>query len=62
MVFAYTAVIECVPRFRDEVVKVAIPEAFSDTDARLVAPSLNKTLPPGMPAGEVTVAVKVTNC
>src|SRR2546425_11411316 len=51
---------ECAPTARDAVVSVAMPEESSVPVPRLVAPSRNVTVPVGMPAGELTVAVKVT--
>ena len=53
----------CVPTFSAAVVKIAIPPA-KDLVPRVVAPSLNVTLPTGVPdPGDttLTVAVKVTN-
>src|SRR5438034_8550146 len=51
----------CVPTVKDEVVKVATPPAFKATGApRFVPLSLNCAVPIGVPAPEVTVAVKVT--
>lgn len=50
---------------RVEVAKVATPEPFSVPVPSVVAPSLNVTLPVGVPepgAETVTVAVKVTDC
>src|SRR2546428_11017193 len=52
---------ECAPTARDAVVSVAMPEESSVPVPRLVAPSRNVTVPVGMPAGELTVAVKVTD-
>src|SRR5438093_1386456 len=43
------------------VVNVATPLAFSATVASVLGPSLNFTLPGGMPPDEVTVAVNVTD-
>src|SRR6266446_5714254 len=51
---------ECAPTAREAVVSVAMPEESSVPVPRLVAPSRNVTVPVGMPAGELTVAVKVT--
>jgi len=51
---------ECVPTAREAVVSVAMPEESSVPVPRLLAPSRNVTVPVGMPAGELTVAVKVT--
>jgi len=53
-------VIECAPTAREAVVSVAMPEESSAPVPRLVAPSRNVTVPVGVPAGELTVAVKVT--
>ena len=55
----YTAVIECVPTARDEVVSVATPPE-SVPRPRGVVPSRKLTVPVGTPAGEDTVAVSVT--
>lgn len=43
-----------------EVVIVAMPEAFNVALPTVVVPRLKVTVPPGVPAGEVTVAVRVT--
>lgn len=54
----------CEPALSEEVVKVACPEALSVPVPSVVAPSLNVTVPLGVPpplAG-VTVAVKITAC
>src|SRR5712691_5646823 len=51
---------ECAPTAREAVVSVAMPEESSVPVPRLAAPSRNVTVPVGMPAGELTVAVKVT--
>ena len=51
---------ECAPTAREAVVSVAMPKESSAPVPRLVAPSRNVTVPVGMPAGELTVAVKVT--
>src|SRR6266568_5145133 len=57
----YSAVIVWVPAFKVEVVNVAAPPAFKATGAPRLAPlSLNCAVPVGVPALEVTVAVKVT--
>src|SRR5215471_11650730 len=50
----------CSPSVKLEEVKVATPEAFKVPIPRLVAPSLNVTVPVGVTA-PVTVAVKVTD-
>ena len=58
----YTAVIECVPLFRFVTVKVARP-AFSDALPKVLDPSLNVIVPPGVAvpgAFAAVVAVKVT--
>jgi len=52
---------ECAPTAREAVVSVAMPEESSVPVPRLVAPSRNVTVPVGMPTGELTVAVKVTD-
>jgi len=51
---------ECAPTAREAVVRVAMPEESTVPVPRLVVPSRNVTVPVGMPAGELTVAVKVT--
>src|SRR5438128_11549180 len=51
---------ECAPTAREAVVSVAMPKESSAPVPRLVAPSRNVTVPVGMRAGELTVAVKVT--
>ena len=59
----YTAVMLCVPTLNDEVVNVAEPLLSATGDPRLPAPSLNCTVPVGVPepgASADTVAVKVT--
>jgi hypothetical protein len=56
----YTAVIECAPTARELVVNVAKPEPFNGPVPRVVAPSLNVTVPVGVPEPAVTAAVKVT--
>ena len=48
------------PAPRTEVLKVAWPEALSVPVPKVFAPSLKVTVPVGVPAAEVTVAVKVT--
>src|SRR3954469_21342677 len=61
----YWAVIECEPEERLEVVRTALPDASTATAPRTVGPSLNVTVPVGVPAPEVdasTVAVNVTAC
>jgi hypothetical protein len=58
----YVALIPCAPTLRLEVVKVATP-ALSAAGPPTFVPSIsNWTVPVGVPAGEVTVAVKVTLC
>ena len=59
----YTAVIECVATVNVLVENFATPP-LSATDDNVVAPSLNVTVPVGVPgvATPVTVAVKVTDC
>ena len=59
---AYTAAIVCEPTDSDEVVSVACPDPSVVPVPNVVAPSLNVTVPVGIPAPEVTVAVKVTLC
>jgi hypothetical protein len=59
----YTAVIECEPTDNPEVLSVAKPEEFTVPVPNVVAPSLNVTVPVGVPvagATTLTVAVKVT--
>jgi len=59
---AYTAVIEWLPAARLLVVSVATNDAFSAPVPSDVVPSMNVTVPVGVPAGVgVTVAVKVTD-
>jgi hypothetical protein len=59
----YTAVIEWLPVASALVVNVAAAEAFNAPVPSVVAPSLNVTLPVGVPAiVEVIVAVNVTDC
>jgi hypothetical protein len=60
----YVAVIECDPTLKEDVANVACPDPSSVPVPRVVAPSLNVTIPVGVPLpGEftVTVAVNVTN-
>jgi len=47
------------PAARVEIVSVAAPEVLSVAVPSVVGPSLNVTLPVGVPAVEVTVAVNV---
>jgi hypothetical protein len=57
------AVIAWLPTASVVVLNVATPLLFTATfDASVVAPSANATVPAGVPAMEVTVAVKVTDC
>src|SRR5437867_1116463 len=61
----YDAVIGCAPTASVLVTNVAWPEAFRVPVPRVVGPSLNVTVPVGVPAPLVfafTVAVKVTGC
>ena len=61
----YTAVIECCAADRDEVARLACRAPFRVWgEPRLVPPSLNCTVPVGVPVPDcfVTVAVKVTDC
>src|SRR5438093_436210 len=61
----YDAVIGCEPTASVLVTNVAWPEAFRVPVPRVVGPSLNVTVPVGVPAPLVfafTVAVKVTGC
>jgi hypothetical protein len=54
--------IVCEPRLRADVLKLALPKAFTVPVSRVLPPSLNVTVPIGVPgAEEVTVAVKVTD-
>ncbi len=52
--------IECPATGSDEVEKVATPEPFRVPVPRVAAPSLNVTVPVGVPPAELTVAVNVT--
>ena len=59
----YTAVIECAPTERPEVLNVMNPEAFSVPVPKVAPPSLNVTVPVAVPvagATGLTVAVNVT--
>lgn len=61
----YTAVIECEPTTRLDVLNVANPEALKVLVPRVVAPSLKATVPVGVPVPggtTMTVAVKVSDC
>ena len=61
---SYTAEILWLPTDKVVVLKVATPEAFSVPVPRTVVPSLNETVPEGVPTpGElaVTVPVNVTD-
>src|SRR5713226_8652996 len=51
---------ECAPTAREAVVSLAMHEESSVPVPRLVVPSRNVTVPVGMPAGELNVAVRVT--
>jgi hypothetical protein len=62
---SYTAVIEWLPIVSADVVKLATPEPSSIPAPSGVEPSMNITVPVGIPepgALEVTVAVNVTDC
>ena len=52
---------ECPPAARLEVEYCAVP-LLSTTVASVVLPSLNATLPAGVPDADTTVAVNVTDC
>src|SRR5438067_4869485 len=52
----------CDPAARVLVLKVATPEAFRLTVPTLLPSMVNVAVPVGVPAAEVTVAVKVTDC
>jgi hypothetical protein len=56
----YEAVIECVPTDRVDVDRVATPELSVPVPIEL-APSRKVTVPVGVPAADVTVAVNVTD-
>jgi hypothetical protein len=53
---------ECVPVDSEAVPNEASPELLRVVVLSVVDPSLNVTLPVGMPKAAVTLAVKVTNC
>ena len=53
---------ECVPTDKEAVVKEALPELWRVPVPIVVDPSLNVTVPVGVPEVAVTVAVKVTDC
>jgi hypothetical protein len=55
------ATIECVPPARVDVANVALPDETATFEASVVAPSVNVTVPVGVPPDEVIVAVKVTD-
>jgi len=55
-------VIECDPDESVDVVKVAWPFQFSEPVPTVEPLFVNVTVPVGMPAPDVTVAVKVTAC
>lgn len=58
----YAAVIEFAPKLSDAVAKAATPLAFNETLPKTVAPSLNVTVPLGIPlVADVSLAVKVTD-
>jgi len=50
----------CVPRDNPAVLRLACPDKFNLTDPRLEDPLRNVTVPVGVPAEAVTVAVNVT--
>jgi hypothetical protein len=56
------AVIECDPDESVDVVTVAWPLALSEPVPSVAPLSVNVTGPVGVPAADVTVAVKVTDC
>jgi len=60
----YAAVMEWDPRASAEVVSVACALPFSEPVPRAAVPSMNVTVPVGVPEPEVavTVAVNVTDC
>lgn len=58
----YAAVIGCAPAVSVEVMKVAMPLPFNVPAPMELLPSLNVTLPVGVPCVDVTVAVNVTLC
>jgi len=60
----YTAVTECEPTLRLDVLNVAVPEEFNVPVPICVAPSLNFTEPVGTPDPDIGAieAVKVTAC
>ena len=62
LVPAYSAVMLWTPADNAVVAKVACPEPFNTPDPKVIAPSLNVTVPVGVPdpADGVTVAVNVT--
>ena len=57
----YTPVIECDPTTRPAVVRVAVPPANVTGAPRFPAPSLNCTVPVGVPEPDDTVALNVTD-
>jgi len=58
----YTAVIECEPTLSEVVMNVAVPEPFSVFVPSAVVPSLNVTVPVGVPETRpFTTAVNVTD-
>lgn len=54
--------IECDPRDNPEVLRRARPAESNLTDPMLLVPFRNVTVPVGVPAVAITVAVKVTVC
>src|SRR5258708_1762135 len=50
------------PTVNNEVLKVATPLPLRPPVPRLMMPSKKVTVPPGVPPGEGTVAVDVTDC
>jgi hypothetical protein len=58
----YSAVMECVPAVRADVLSAATPLPFRTPVPSVAAPSLNVTVPVGVPPVDVTVAVNVTDC
>jgi hypothetical protein len=57
----YSAVILCEPFFREDVLKLACPDAFSVAVPSVLPASLKATVPVGIPPDdEITCAVNVT--
>ncbi len=50
------------PERSEDLVRAAWPFELRGTEPNTVSPSANTTVPPGVPAEDVTVAVKVTFC